>query len=207
MLDTIRYVGRSIAWQPSLAAWVAGGFIVAARHDHTPAAPLEVVSILLAAGVGFALDDPAAEILAASPASFLRRRSARLLLSVTPAVLVWLTLVAVQGPESANEAGAFVAMFAGLLGLSLGIAGIASRRSAYGRGGVVAGPGIFVLLVASSIVPPRWRPLPMGDVPGGWTAIYLRWGSAAVVGALAFVLSSRDRVARALRRALTSRPS
>lgn len=205
--DGVRYIARSIPWQPSVAAWVAGALIVAARHDQTFAPTLELVSVLLATGAGFVLDDPAAEILAASPESLLRRRSARVLLSVTPAVLVWLALVGVEGPENANEAWAIVAMFAGLLGLGLAIAGVASRRSASARGGIVAGPGLFVLLIASSIVPPRWRPLPMGDVPGGWAAIYLRWGSAALVGAIAFVWSSRDRAAGTVRRAIASRPS
>jgi hypothetical protein len=205
--DAIRYVARSIPWQPAVAAWVAGALIVATRHDQTFAPTLELVSVLLATGAGFALDDPAAEILAASPASLLRRRGARVLFSVMSTVLVWLTLVGVQGPESANEAWAIAAMFAGLLALSLAIAGVASRRSASGRGGIVAGPALFVLLIASSIVPPRWRPLPMGDVPGGWAAIYLRWGSAAIVGAIAFVWSSRDRAAGTVRRAFASRPS
>jgi hypothetical protein len=190
-----------------LAAWVTGALIIAARHDQMFAPTLQLVSVLLATGAGFALDDPAAEILAASPSSLLRRRAARAMLSVTTTALVWLTLVGAQGPESANEGWALAIMFAGLLTLGLAIAGVASRRSPYGRGGIVAGPGLFVLLIASSIVPPRWRPLPMGDIPGGWAAIYLRWGGAALAGAIAFVWSSRDRAAGTVRRAIASRPT
>jgi hypothetical protein len=90
-------------------------------------------------------------------------------------------------------------MFAGLLGLSLSLAGVAERRSTTGRGGIVATPGLMILLVASSLVPHRWRPLPMGDVPGGWTQIYLRWGAAAAIGVLVLLWSSRDRAHGSLR--------
>jgi hypothetical protein len=90
-------------------------------------------------------------------------------------------------------------MFAGLVGLTFSIAGVASRRSPTGRGGIVAGPGLFILLIVSTLFPTRWRPLPMGDVPGGWTPIYLRWGTAAVIGLLVFLWSSRDPARHALR--------
>jgi hypothetical protein len=49
-----------------------------------------------------------------------------------------------------------------------------------------------VALVLSTVLTPRWRPLPLGDIPGGWSPIYVRWTSAGVVGLLVFLLSSRD---------------
>jgi hypothetical protein len=50
--------------------------------------------------------------------------------------------------------------------------------------------------VLSTVLTPRWRPLPLGDIPGGWSPIYLRWTSACVVGLLVFLVSSRDLASR-----------
>ena len=186
-------------WLPALAAGILGVVVVAALHDRDAAAPLQAVSILLASAAGFAFDDPAAEILAASPTPLRRRRMVRLALMGPPILLAWLALVAAQRPASWAEGWAIAAMFAGLVGLSLSIAGAASRRSPTGRGGIAVGPGLFILLIASTLIPTRWRPLPMGDVPGGWTPIYLRWGTAAVIGVLVFLWSSRDPARHALR--------
>jgi hypothetical protein len=186
-------------WLPTVAAWVVGAVVVVILRERGAAAPLQAVSILFASGAGFALDDPAAELLSASPTPLLRRRIARLALVIPPTVAIWVALVAVQGPANGRETWAVVAMFAGLLGLSLSFAGVAERRSTSGRGGIVAAPGVMILLVASSLVPHRWRPLPMGDVPGGWTQIYLRWGAAAAIGVLVLLWSSRDRAHGSLR--------
>ena len=190
--DRTAYTARAIPWLPAVVAVVVGTAVVAVLHDREAGAPLQAVSILLASAAAFALDDPATETLAASPTSLTRRRIARVSLAGPPVVAAWLALVAVQGPESWAEAWALAAMFAGLLGLSLSIAGIAARRSARGRGGIVAGPGLFVLVVASATIPRSWRPLPTGDVPGGWPQIYLRWSAAAAIGLVVFLWSSRD---------------
>lgn len=199
MLALLAHTGRAIPWPPAFAAGILGVVIVTALHDRDAAAPLQAVSILLASAAGFAFDDPAAEILAASPTPLLRRRMVRLALMGPPILLAWLALVAAQGPASWAEGWAIAAMFAGLVGLSLSIAGVASRRSPTGRGGIAVGPGLFILLIVSTLIPTRWRPLPMGDVPGGWTSIYLRWGTAAAIGLLVFLWSSRDPARIALR--------
>jgi hypothetical protein len=191
---------RTIRWLPLIAAWIVGVAVIILLREREAATPLQAVAILFACGAGYAFDDPAAELLAASPTSLVRRRIARLALVLPPTVAIWLVLVGVQGPASGAELWALVALFAGLLGLSLSIAGVAERRSPAGRGGIVAAPALFLLLVASSIVPPRWRPLPMGDVPGGWTPIYLRWSAAAATGLFVLLWSSRDRVYGSLRR-------
>lgn len=154
---------------------------------------MEAVAILLAGGTGFILDDPAAEILAASPSPLSRRRSLRLLLVVPPLTLLWGILLWSQGSEGIEEVLALALLFAGLVGLSLAAAGVAGRTSWLpGRGGLAAPPAILVLVFLSGAIPRQWRPLPLGDVPGGWTQIYIRWATAAAVGTLALMMSSRD---------------
>jgi hypothetical protein len=154
---------------------------------------MQAAAILLAGGVAFTLDDPAAEILAASPTPLSRRRSLRLLLVAPPVTLLWALLLTWQGTEGSEETLALTLLLAGLVGLSLAVSGVAGRTSWLpGRGGLVAPPAILVLVFSSGVVPRRWRPLPLGDVPGGWTQIYIRWAAAAAVGALVLLMSSRD---------------
>ena len=154
---------------------------------------MQLCAFLLASGAGFAFDDPAAEVLAASPTSLRRRRTDRIALVGLPTIALWGVLLGWHGTASAEESWALIALFAGALGLGLGIAGVASRRSSPSRGGVAVGPAILVLLILSTTVPPRWRPLPIGDIPGGWSQIITRWSAAALVGVLAVLISSRDR--------------
>jgi len=108
---------------------------------------------------------------------------------------VWGSLLAWRRPAATQELWTLLAMFAGLFGLSIGISGAAGWRTR-GRGAAVTGPTVLLALIASSIVTPRWRPLPLGDVPGGWAALQLRWSSTAVLGAGILAVSSRDALAR-----------
>ncbi len=197
-MDHLAYLTAAIRWSPLRIAAVASIAIVVALRNGSAAKPMEVVSILIASAVGFVFDDSAADLLDASPSSLLRRRLGRVACVIGPAVGLWAALFWLQGPASASEGWALTAMFAGLLGLSLGIAGTASRRLAPGRGGLAVGPTLLGTLIVSTTFPPRWRPLPMGDIPGGWAAIDLRWTAAATVGSALFLWSSRDRASRAL---------
>ena len=116
---------------------------------------------------------------------------------VPPVLLLWCLLLAWQGTEDNQETWALLFVFAGLLMLSLAVAGVVGRTSwARGRGGIAAAPAILFLVLLSSAIPTEWRPLPFGDVPGGWTQIYLRWAAAAGVGAVVLLASSRDPAAR-----------
>jgi hypothetical protein len=126
----------------------------------------------------------------------------RVLLVGVPLTWVWVALIAWHGTVSIRETWQVTAMFAGLTGLTFGIAGVAARRSSRGLGGAAAAPTVFVLIVLSTVVPPRWRPLPLGDIPGGWTQVCLRWSVAALIGALVFLSSSRDRPAAPWQRRL-----
>ncbi len=197
-LDTYRYSARPLPWQPPLIALALSSVIVLVRMGGQAALPMQITALLLAGAAGFCLDDPAYEVMAASPHSLLRRRLHRVLVVVPPIVAVWLiawAVIASQGSTNTTEFGALLLMFVGLITLSLGIAGLTGRRSR-GRGGPVVAPTLFVLLFISTALPPRWRYMPLGDLPGGWSAIYIRWTAVGVVGVLLFLLSSRDEAIR-----------
>ncbi len=200
---------RTMPWIPIAAVAAVSTLLVGLRHGQSPATALQAVAIILTSVVGFAFDDPAAEFLAASPSPLLRRRLLRLLPVGPPVVLLWIVLVRWRGTEGAEETLALMLLFVGLFGLSVGVAGVAARRSHGTSAGIAVPPAIFALLIVSSAIPARWRPLPLGDVPGGWAPIYVRWAAAAVLGTIVFLVSSRDPAARRLNRGGTAiaRPS
>lgn len=187
---------RSQTWWPLGVAGLLASVAVAASRDEGSVFPIQLASIVFASVVGYALDDPAFEILGPSPRSLLERRARRLVLMLPAAVAWWGILLVAHGSRGTQETVALTAFLAGLLGLGVGAAGVAQRRSERGVGGFVVGPILLAAVVASSIVAPRWRPLPLGDVPGGLNAVTLRWSLAACVGVAVFLASSRDPAAR-----------
>ncbi|MEX2250717.1 MAG: hypothetical protein WD895_01440 [Acidimicrobiia bacterium] len=194
-----RYVTRAMVWWAPAIASGLSVILVAVRPGGGFTIPAQMTAILMAISVGFALDDPSYEVVAPSPSSLLRRRGWQVLVIVPPTAVAWMTLVSWLGPTDSEETWALAAMFAGLLGLSLGVAGVTGRLSG-GRGGPVVAPIILFALILSSALPRKWRPMPMGDVPGGWSALYIRWWSVAVVGILILLMSSRDPARRGVLR-------
>lgn len=181
----------AISWVPALIATVVSTLVVAIRHDPADVFPLQLSALLLSTAAAFALDDPAFDILSASPTSLRRRRLMRIAVVLAPIALVWTGQVVVRGTVGVEETLTLIAMFAGLLALSFGISGIAGRRSS-GQGGRIAAATVLALIVVSTLIDPRWRPLPFGDVPGGWSALQARWGVATVAGTMLLIASSRD---------------
>ena len=190
-MNRLGYTRMAMPWHPLAVAIVAGAIPAAAGHGATVAFP----AALLAAATGFAIDDESMETLAASPTSLLRRRLLRLSAMIPAAILGWSVLVLIPAARGSDEALTLLAMFAGLLALSVGFASSIARRSR-GRGGALGASALLLALIVSSIVHPRWRPLPLGDVPGGWSALQMRWSLAAVTGIVIFLAASRDPAAR-----------
>ena len=195
-----RYAARAMVWWAPAIALGLSVIVVAVRRGEGFTLSAQATTILIAISVGFALDDPSYELVGPSPSSLLRRRGWRVLVIVPPTAVAWMALASLQGPRGVEETWALAAMFAGLVGLTLGVAGAAGRRSG-GRGGPVVAPIILFALILSSALPAEWRPMPMGDVPGGWPAIYIRWWSVAVLGVLILLMSSRDPARRGVVRA------
>jgi hypothetical protein len=194
MSALVMHTVRAVAWQPLLMASSLATLAAAVCPGQDTVLPLQVAAVVLAASAAFALDDSAFEMMAAMPSTLAARRAMRLLLVSCAVWSVWGALLAWRQPSEPQELWTLLAMFGGLFGLSIGVSGVAGMRSG-GRGAAVTGPTLLVALVASSVVPPDWRPLPLGDVPGGWPALQLRWSAAAVLGASMLSVSSRDALA------------
>lgn len=181
---------RSITWIPLLAATALAVVLALVRQGESAAAPLQVGAFLLGTATAFAIDDPAVETLASSPASLLIRRAYRVAPTVVIAAAVMVVVLRIQGESESDEVPLLLAMFAGFTALSLAIGGLATRWR--GHGGAVAAPSVFALLIVSTMVPPQWRPLPTGDIPAGAGEILRRWSIATAIGVAVFLWSSRD---------------
>jgi hypothetical protein len=183
-----------VAWQPPLLASAVAALAVAVSPGQDTVLPLQLAAVVLGASAAFAVDDPAFELVAALPSTLAARRAVRLVLVAGAIGAVWGILLAWRRPAETQELWTLLAMFAGFFGLSVGISGAAGRLTG-GRGAAVTGPTLLLALIASSVVTPRWRPLPLGDIPGGWAALQLRWSAAALLGASILSMSSRDVIA------------
>ena len=137
------------------------------------------------------MDGPAAETLAPSPTTLRRRHGIRSRIALATA-LAALLLGSLGRPSGVGEALALVVMTAGFLGLNLGGSAVAGRLSGWRHGGLVASPVVLILVIVSSRFPPVWRPLPTGDIPGGWAAIWTRWALAGLLGLLLLAQPLRD---------------
>lgn len=192
---SLHYTAMAISWLPlALASLIGVVSVAAARILAATGAPASLVAlqfsaILLSTAAGFVFDDPASDVLAASPMSLAWRRMSRMLVIIPVATSIWAVLIVWHGPFEPESAFTLTCMYLGLLGLSLGIAGVTTRR---GGGGAVVAPIVFITIVVSSLLPPRWRPMPLGDVPGGLTSLQLRWSATGLAGLLLLVASSRD---------------
>jgi hypothetical protein len=200
MLSTVPgYRIRVVPWQGPITASALSVLAVALGPGQGTALPLQLAAILLAASAAFAVDDTAFELLAPSPSSLAARRLARLLVVIPALTTIWTLLLLWRGPADPQETRTLAVMFAGLLALNVGASAASGRRTG-GRGAAAAAPSLLLALILSSAVPPHWRPLPLGDIPGGWAALQARWTAACLTGALVLILSSRDPVSRRPRR-------
>lgn len=202
-LDVPRFTVRAVHWPAPAIACTVSVLAVVLGSWGALAPPMQLAGILLAASAAFALDDPAFGLLASSPTPLPVRRLWRLAVVVPVLVVVWAGLLVWLDPTDRQETLTLAVMFAGLLGLSVGVSAVAGTRTG-GRGGAIAAPSLLVAIVLSSIVPPQWRPLPLGDIPGGWFALQSRWAAACLVGLAAFAWASRSPVSMRSQRGVSA---
>ena len=172
--DTIRLRGRQVVllvrplWRatrvaPILAAALAGLVIVHLGRPvgwaGTAVANLPEAGTLLCFGAAFVLDDPAANVLAASPTTLIFRRCLRAALVIPLLALLWGVLL--WHAQIPAGAWSLTAAFSGMLVVTLAIAAVAGHLVPGGLGGMAVGPTLFVLMLAQLLMPEGWRFLPL----------------------------------------------
>lgn len=171
------YLCRALLWRPIVGFGAAGALLAVADL------PSALVIASVASGLSCVLDDPAAAILDATPASRPRRLALRLGLALPFVVVLWLG--AVQPVWSFRPAAPAVG--AAALALAALVAVVLAGAAA---GGSVAGATLaLTVAVAGASLPPPWE---MPVVPGqsrNWMIVL-----ALAMGGL--VILSRDPAVR-----------
>jgi hypothetical protein len=123
---------------------------------------LRMSAALVAATLGFVLDDAAASTLASSPTTLAARRAVRVLVTASP-VVAWYIVVERFVGSTPGTHGPFdkrLLEMGALTLVSLATAALAARVSDDGRGGI-AGTVVAMLCFGSAFLEPRWWwPLP-----------------------------------------------
>lgn len=165
------------------APWQDSGYAVPVMHG---------VALLVACVVVLCTDDPAAEVVAATPRTRSTRTLVRLALGFTVAVTTYLAAALVVEarfePSPSTALGVEMAAYllvAAALGATLRARGV--HAPAY--------PAALVLLVLTFVVGRLPREYLMVDPqPWGapWEAALLRWGAVALLAATVLVVALRD---------------
>ena len=143
------------------------------------------------AGLGFALDDPAAETVAASPTSLGRRRAIRVLIAATITIGVWFLIAAVVVTSSTHHfpTSDIVIEIAALAAIGLATGASVQRRTDSPGGPTAA----LVVLVGPAFM----SAVAFGDVsvmpslvPG--QPLRERWVWLTVIALIALIRASRD---------------
>jgi len=175
------------------AAAVLVGATTAALDDGYAVQVLRGAAILLAGGLAVALDDPAADLLAASPTTLARRWAARLGLAIGVTAGCWGLLLAWVGVVVHGVPWLALSVEAAALGgLALAISAALRRWRDVREPGALAAPVLFGAVLAANLLPQRWA-LFAGDPAGaGWTAAHGRWTAVMVTAVAVVAVAGRD---------------
>jgi hypothetical protein len=160
---------------------------------------LRGTAVLLAVAVTFAVDDPAADVLAASPTPLRQRVMVRVALAVAVAGAAWTAAAAVVAArDHVPVAGLTLEV------LALAMVGIAVALALQTWGGatdpgILTAPVVAGAVLAANLLPSRWALLVAG--PGGpeWEQAHRRWAAVLVVAVVAARLATADRASRHVR--------
>lgn len=185
------------------AGGIAAVVLAVAVRSDDPAATvvaLRAAALLIGAGAGTALDDPAAPTLAASPIGPPSRRLLQVLLICGTAIAAWLALLTVTlhvaGGGVPGELAVRMSIEAvALLASGLAVAALAIRSNQSGTGGSIAGPVLFVGVIGATLIQQRWPTVtlfPIGPADPRWPEATTAMAGALVVTVVLFVRASLD---------------
>jgi hypothetical protein len=141
------------------------------------------------------LDDPAANVLAASPSTLIFRRLLRVAFVIPLLALAWGVLL--WHSQIPSGAWSLTAGFGGKLRVTFAISAVASHLVPGGLGGLAVGPTLFVLMLAQLVIPKSVRFLPLNFgrhwVDAGTRTIVTAAAAVAVLVAASFDPARRGR--------------
>jgi hypothetical protein len=185
----VRPLARSTAWAPLLVlpALTVAITLLSTRHGVAdPIGQARLAMVLLAVAMAPVLDEPAHELVIASPTSLGRCRRWRIALGVAPVAAAWLVVLA-RVRLDAGTAAAVSLELAATLATVLAVAVVVARRNRDGMGGLEAAMATPVVAGLVSALPDRWTLLAGSPHSPAWTDSHRRWAVlfAAAVAVLA----------------------
>lgn len=199
----LRPLAAATRWQPIAGATlvVAVALPVKIRDLSEPdsaVATLRFVAIILASSACFVVDDDAADVLASSPATLVRRRLLRIGVGAGLVAVPWAFALSAVESRGIGDIPVLAMTFelATLLVVGVAAAVALERWRGLRDPGVAASPLVFVLALLASRLPERWALF--APAHNSWTAAHLRWAVLLAAGALLFAWCTRDPAARSL---------
>lgn len=192
---------RSMRWQPVPVAVLAAVLLLWWKDPASAVASsvvweVRVAALLLAAGVGGALDDHTRATLSAVPLPLSLRSGVRVGLLVVPTALAWVVLVTWtdRRVDGALPALALSLEASVVVAVVVATTAVLARWPGLPDPGVVAGP----LLAGFAFgVPDLPGPLALATPLGpGWTAAHQRWAGLLVLALVVLAAAVRDPAAR-----------
>jgi hypothetical protein len=153
---------------------------------------LRGVALMLATALALAVDEPAAQLLDATPTSLRRRLAARTAVCSAVVLPAWLLALA-----AAHAAGASVPVrglsleLAALAGLGLAVPMCLRRWWGAPEPAVVVGPVLLGGLIAALHLPPRLALLGSAADPG-WGAAHQRWALVLLASLAVLAVAAGD---------------
>lgn len=192
---------RAIKRGPLLLAIVAAGVLVGATtpilDDGYAISVLRGAAIVLAGGLAIALDDPAADLLAASPTTMAQRWAARLGLAIGLVTVCWALLLAwVSGVAGGLPWLAMSVEAAALGGFAVALAAALRRWRDVREPGPLVAPAVFGAVLAANLLPQRWSLLASDPSGNGWTAAHVRWGAVLMTTLIVVAVAAQDPAVR-----------
>jgi len=185
------YLRRAIPWM-ALLGCCAGALLLVAALDQWPGTAMTLLPGLIAAcaaAAAFCFDEVSLPVVEVTPRGGGWARSARIAAASVP-LLVWTIAVIVRPGDLPLSRGSWWLVGFAAISLTVGLAGLASRRAIPSPGGSLA--SAVVLVVISPVVISTflgWDTLyPFGDFPSG---VLTFWLAVAGAGALACVAAVR----------------
>jgi len=186
---------RGVDWAPVLGGSGFGAAIltvcVVFAADGPPLGHVRLALVALMAAAAFVLDEPAAAVVDAVPATR-RRRTAIRATTVALPFAVWTGgVAALELRNTETPVGALLVEGAGALAMAVAGAAILRLAGRIEPGEIVAsvlGAGILAVLIFN----PPPRSVPFFPVGQGWAASTALWGSLTVAAAVLVVAASRD---------------
>lgn len=189
------YVVKAVRWEPAAITALSGAVLMTWSRWAPAGWPrlssvslLAIAAALVAVGLAFCLDDPAAVTLDGTPVSVARRRTWHVLIGATAAAAGWALTVGVA-PPAAPVAWAS-AMAVGIGALALAVGAVAARVVGPAWGGTIGAVGVVAARIALGGLHHRLGLDPTdAGAPARWLVV-----AAVLVGLLG--VASRDPGAR-----------